>query len=139
MRAAWASRGKMPQGLMDLPPEREAEAIVRNPAFWAPGLEPHEPPGVADVTLDAYVNAGRWVVDCPCGSAQIASKTDLRFFCVECGNVWCEGKWAKVRFTREAKAVEAALMRRPFSRNRNWVPSETPADLEAENRENGVA
>lgn len=36
----------------------------------------------------AQINHGRWVADCPCGSAQIVSPADPRLACPECGTGW---------------------------------------------------
>src|SRR5439155_17375452 len=58
----------------------------------------HVPDAHSSKTLDAEVNKGRWIVRCPCNGAQLASKTDRRFFCVDCLNLWCSGKWARVRW-----------------------------------------
>jgi hypothetical protein len=39
-------------------------------------------------TVYVRIDAGRWVADCPCGSAQVVSVTDPRMFCVECLTGW---------------------------------------------------
>ena len=89
--------------------------------------------GVLLGRLDAYVNHGRWVVDCPaagCAGAELAS--DVRpFVCASCG----EGPY-QTRFPTERAAIEAALESRPVEAQ-NWLPGETVADLEAENEVNG--
>jgi hypothetical protein len=82
------------------------------------------------MTLAAYLNHGRWVVDCPaCPSAALAGAT---FACEDCGY----GPEA-VQMPAEAADVEDAVRPRPL-RNRNWRPTETVADLEAENAEHGL-
>lgn len=110
-----------------LPPDREAEAVLLNPNNWAPGVEQRVPTAIAPVSLTVQVNHGRWIVECPCGSAQLASRTDRRFFCVECGNVMFEGKWVRVEWPADPEAVERELGRRPFAQNRNWLGEDLQA------------
>lgn len=84
------------------------------------------------------VNHGRWIVDCPfCTSAQLASLTDPRFLCAECGNVNADGKWLPIVWPAGAEVLEAALAIRP-TENRNWSPGESVADLHRENTEHGI-
>ena len=118
-----------------LPKEREAEAVLMNPANWPAGVRPHIPNDVAPIKLTVVVNHARWIVDCPCGSAQLASRTDRRFFCPECGNLWAEGKWVHVEWPDEPEAIEEELEKRPFPKNRNWFPSETLEQLREETAE----
>ena len=94
---------------------------------------------VQGVTASAYVNHGNWMVDCPfpgCNSAQYASRTDHRFFCVECGRGWAPVAWPG---DLDVAAIEAALSIRPESSTRNWAPGETVAELQADNAAHGVA
>jgi hypothetical protein len=96
----------------------------------------------ASPVAKTYVNHGRWCVDCPfegCSSAQYASKTDHRFFCIECSNAGT-GKWVPVAWPEdlELAAIEAALALRPVLSVRNWHPGEAVADLEAQNKIHGV-
>lgn len=111
-----------------------------NPASKAAGLaEPRMAP--KSEAIEAYVNEGRWVVECPdCAGAQLACLTDPRFMCCECGNVVVDGRWRPVLLpaarTREAigKILEPRL-----TLNQHWRPGETVADLKRENREHDVA
>jgi hypothetical protein len=85
----------------------------------------------------AYVNHGRWVVDCPfCPSASFASPSDPRFFCAACRNGFVGGDLVHVDFPDEIDAIEAALLARPNEVNRNWTPAETLDDLHAQNADN---
>ena len=108
------------------------------------GIAPLNPPAdrvVSDEALPVYVNHGRWVVDCPnCNSAQLASRSDRRFWCVDCRNVWVQGKWVMVTWPSAADeaAIESVLDRRPHARNANWRPGESVADLIAENTAHGL-
>ncbi len=104
-------------------------------------VAPFRPSGVSTkATAYAEINHGRWIVRCPfCASAQLASKTDKRFFCIECLNEAVGRRWVRVTWPAEAEAIEATLLVRPDERNRNWRPGETAADLARENIERGVA
>ena len=83
----------------------------------------------------AYMNWGRWVVDCPagCGGAELASSNR----CASCGEEY------RVDFPPERQAIERLLALRPETKkgvasHRNWRPGETLADLRRENIEHGV-
>lgn len=134
----------------DAPGLSPAETVVHR--FWRhhPGTvaaplagQPRGPwpTGATDRTAAAYVNHGRWCVDCPfgCGSAQYASRADRRFFCIECGNDSTSG-WVTVIWPAplDIAAIEAALGVRPQVATRNWQPGETVADLLAENQARGL-
>lgn len=90
----------------------------------------------------AYVSHGRWIVECPfegCLSAQYASKIDHRNFCIECDNGGTD-KWVTVVWPSEIDlaAIEAALLARPATQTRNWLPDEPVANLAAENKAQGL-
>lgn len=110
---------------------------------------PFDVPTNVQYVVRAYVNHGRWVVDCPnppCGGAELASKLDPTFICNSCGSLENGGLLYEVIFPRDADAVEAALMRRPLTHmekpneagNRNWYPWESVDDLNRENVEHGL-
>lgn len=94
------------------------------------------------VTAFAYVNHGRWIVDCPfCTSAQIAAKTDHRFLCAGdggCGNAQVGGAFVNVTWPKDTDKIEAVLCLRADPNTRNWLPGETVKDLRRENVEHGV-
>lgn len=108
------------------------------------GFWPHQfpPPrkGVAlDLAVDAFVNEGRWIVQCPwCGGAQLVSPETFSVLCVECANNGIGGMSVPVRWPDEAPAIEAALVQRPAPRHMNWRPGETVDDLLAENEQRGL-
>lgn len=115
----------------------------------------------------AYVLRGDWVADCPnvfgkthCGNTEYI--TDLAdrhrgragvwgerkpmFHCTYCGLI------AEIDWPADASQIEAVLDKRPIPHTRNWYPEghrtavlfsipdgQTAADLELENRQNGVA
>lgn len=82
-------------------------------------------------------NHGRWIIECPDGDggAQLASRADPRFMCVECLNASVDGKWRRVVWPKDADKIGAVLDARAFEVNRNWTGDETLADLKAEDRE----
>lgn len=106
------------------------------------------PPGQDGVTggapIRAYINHGKWVVECPdCTGAQVVSEEERRFWCVSCGNATINFAWRHVRLPRDRDKIEAALVVRPAARadkaiTRNWNLDETVADLEQENVDHGV-
>lgn len=117
------------------PGSRVTAALVGQPKGpWPEGEHPN-------LTADAYVNHGRWCVDCPhgCGSAQYASRKDRRFFCVDCDNAG-DPRWIPVDWPSDLEigAIEAALLARPDVTSRNWKPGETIEQLVAENAEHDL-
>lgn len=87
----------------------------------------------------AEVNHGRWVVRCPfCASAQLAAKTDKRFFCVECLSEQVGRRWVRVDWPADVEAIEAALLRRVDRSTQHWRQGETVGMLMAENAARGV-
>lgn len=81
----------------------------------------------------AYVNYGRWVIDCPrCNSGMLVSETFAQ--CPEC-KVGVDVRWPE-RALREW--AEGILSKRPRD-NRNWYPDrEGIEDLKAENLMHGI-
>jgi len=89
--------------------------------------------------LGAFVNDGRWLVQCDaCYSAQLASRADHRFYCIECLNGCVQGNWRPVRWPADAAAIETALAARPRRDLQNWVWGQTADDLAAANAKHGV-
>lgn len=118
-----------------VPPERGAEWAPRQ--FWSSDqpVNWNAPVGDDDEAVKAYVNHGRWVVECPdCHGAQLACKTDRRFMCHCCGNQYVGGRWRAVVWPseRQVAAIEKLLVARPDEVNRNWV-GESFAKLKQEN------
>lgn len=90
-----------------------------------------------DITADAEVNHGRWVVPCPwCPNAQLGDPEVAEFLCNECLNDGT-GKWVVVEYPDDVVAVEAALDERQRLENRNWLPGESIANLHAEAERQG--
>ena len=81
----------------------------------------------------AYLNHGRWVVDCPrdgCPEAHLAD-SDL-FVCANCGLV------SKVVIPDEMFAVNEIVEKRPVPQTRNWRPGEPLHYLIEENIAHGL-
>lgn len=109
--------------------------------FWqrwdTPPAEPTST--IQGVAATPHVSEGRWVVDCPCGGAQLAAEAQERFFCVECLNEWAGGQWVPVEWHADSGKVEAALVKRRDVRTMHWQPdAESLADIRRENRDRGV-
>jgi hypothetical protein len=90
--------------------------------FGHPPLTVHDEPPVV-----AYINHGRWVADCPCGGAELVAEDRL----MVCGS--CAAR-SEVIFPPNVTVLESALAAR-LKKNKNWKPTETVADLLAENKE----
>jgi hypothetical protein len=90
----------------------------------------------------AYVNHGRWVVDCECGDAGVVDpgQPDRGFFCFGCYNIIHTGLPRRVAYpVDEVRGrVEALLLARPDLGTRNWSPAETVEDLAIENIAHGL-
>ena len=87
----------------------------------------------------AYVNHGRWVINCPgvgCEASMQLSRgarvVALEFVFTGPGCVTC-GQPINVVWPDEPGLVDAALAARPKERYRNWHPGETVDDLLGEN------
>ncbi len=97
---------------------------------------------VAPLNPMAYLNHGRWVVDCSaddCEAVLFADRTicECRDVSVcEHSNVPC-GVPLRVVFPTDRVGIDRLLGSRP-RRNRNWIPSETVNELKTENLLHGV-
>lgn len=102
------------------------------------------------MTVYAYVNAGRWIADCPdarCGNAVALTPKQTQYHCVQGCNLITDLAWPP-----DAEEITRALAARSHDVNRNWAPAghrqaistghpmgQTVADLLAETREHEVA
>ena len=89
-------------------------------------------------TVNAYINCGRWVVDCKvCRSAVVVDLEDLVFNCPICRG---ENRWSRIVLPQRRTEIERILLNRPGYRDaapsRNWT-TESISVLRAENRANG--
>lgn len=78
------------------------------------------------VTLVAFINQGRWMLQCPvCRSGVWACHHMPYFMCPGCGNAG-SGKWFKAKFptVKKRQAIESELLKIPGFRShapdRNW-------------------
>lgn len=55
-------------------------------------------------TTYARIDAGRWVADCPCASAQVVTPDDPRMACPECG-----AGWFPLTFPADPASAEATV------------------------------
>lgn len=90
------------------------------------GIRPHNR---QDVVVPIYVNANRWLADCPdCNGGMGADPTDDTAFCWDCGGIF------RVGLPPDWRQAEEILERRP-PKYRHWFPgAETVAMLEDQNR-----
>ena len=102
-------------------------------------VPPHLPSGrTVSAEVEVVANHGRWLVECPfCPSAQVASVSDRRFFCVDCGNAEVGGAFVKTVWPDDLADLDAALGQRPPA-NANWQPHEKLGDIRRESAANGV-
>ena len=101
-------------------------------------------------TVNARVDFGRWMADCPdCNGCEYVDPDDPFFFCLSCGNVMLEGYARRVVFPKNMAEIEKELVRRPVNDligsndvdramkarpiypglSRSWNPHETVTDL----------
>jgi hypothetical protein len=75
----------------------------------------------------AYINQGRWVVDCVCNGAGLTSPEFGVTCCFDCGRVY-----TSVVFPGNRGNIEKLLVLRKEKERRNWNRGESLADIEAE-------
>ena len=75
----------------------------------------------------ALINAGRWLVVCPCGNAPSADPDWGLAICLECGSEF------RPVFPSDVAGIETALLDRTKSPQRNWNPGETAEDIRQQN------
>jgi ribosomal protein L37AE/L43A len=130
----------------DLQPEPFLVMVQRMYMGMGFGTLPEPTAGNTSGEVAARINHGRWLVDCSgCNSALVIDLAQLVFMCVECGNNHNGGKWLAVTVPANREAIEAELLKRPWSGrnpasaiNRNWEPGETVAMLRQENIDHGI-
>lgn len=87
--------------------------------------------------VHAYVNHGRWVVDCPdehCGGASAAAP-EWPFMCPACLNVKVSSLWREVAWPAELESIVMLLEQRDFPTQANWTVGEPVDQLLVENVE----
>ena len=88
------------------------------------GEKEHE----VETVREAYINHGRWIVNCDCAGAGLTSRSWKVSCCFDCGAVY-----TKIKFPLNATKIESALLIRPALVNRNWMRGETLERLLSEN------
>jgi hypothetical protein len=93
-----------------------------------------KPTTVAAKPILAYVNHGRWVAACPCGSVVAVAFDWPHAHCPDCL------REHTITWPTKAKraCIEEVLILRPMLATQNWGPGETIAALVAENRAHGL-
>jgi len=99
--------------------------------------------GATQGTVQAVINHGRWVTECPLGhnDAVIVSSGAPYYICSVGGVGENGGKWYAVVFPPDRAAIEAELLKRRSAHSykdakyRNWNVAETLADIKRENTE----
>jgi hypothetical protein len=83
----------------------------------------------------AYIDLGRWVIDCDCGAGNATDPEWGIACCFACGAVH-----VSVVFPEDRTEVERILLLRPESKTRNWKPQqgETAVLLAEENQAHGL-
>ena len=85
------------------------------------------------MTATAYLNHGRWVVDCPRDGCPESHHADADLFvCANCGLT------SKVEIPVERAEIDRLTGLRPVPQTRNWQPGETLESLVEENRAHGL-
>jgi hypothetical protein len=102
------------------------------------GFRPPPLDQIADVApVRAYVNQGRWIVDCPdCRGAEFVWLAGPPIMlCASCWNQMIGGLWRPVALpdAETLATVTMILIDRPLALNRNWTPGETLTELANEN------
>ena len=106
------------------------------------GIEPMDLPATLEVGDGEFVPRiahGQVLAQCPdCEGWTLVRKDAPNHVCYSC---WGNGETPVLRgvaWPDDKVAIEAVLLARPRYINRNWKVGETLAELQAENRENGV-
>ena len=81
--------------------------------------------------VKAYINHGRWVIDCECNGGGLTSPDFKLSCCFDCGR-----RYLNIVFPKNARQVEATLLKRKLHTQRNWN-GETVKLLKIETKENG--
>jgi hypothetical protein len=86
-----------------------------------------------DTPREAYINHGRWVVNCECNGAGLTSRDFGITCCFDCGRVYTE-----IIFPDNAQIIELLLLDRRDQNRRNWNIGESIELLKKDNSDHGV-
>ena len=86
-----------------------------------------------DTPREAYINHGRWVVNCECNGAGLTSREFGMTSCFDCGRVYNQ-----IIFPENAQLIELALLDRRDQTETNWNIGESIELLKKDNSDHGV-
>ena len=86
-----------------------------------------------DMPREAYINHGRWVVNCQCNGAGLTSREFSVTCCFDCWRVY-----TNIIFPENAQKIELLLLDRRFETDRNWNIGDSIELLEKDNLDHGV-
>tara|TARA_R110000824_G_scaffold18243_1_gene72602 strand:+ start:3286 stop:3660 length:375 start_codon:yes stop_codon:yes gene_type:complete len=75
--------------------------------------------------VEAYINHGRWVVDCSCNGAGLTSPEFKVSCCFDCGRIY-----TAITFPKQRKKIEDTLVLRRDKAHRNWTVGESLSSLD---------
>ena len=111
---------------------------------------------VSGEAVEARIDAGRWMADCPvCGGVEYVDPDEKVFYCFQCGNHEVRGDGRPVVFPEAREQIEKLVMTRPVMKLRGrtaieremqavpavaglgrfWQPGTSAKDLAAENEQ----
>lgn len=104
---------------------RTLHSVADVEAFWDQQVARRfdREPLLGDVEVVPYINASRWVADCPCGSGMFCWDQNPYACCLECGTRF-KVLWQP---PAERSAAIRVLAGRPVD-NRNWDPRRVDKD-----------
>ena len=92
---------------------------------------------VKGTPVQALVVHNRWIANCECMGAEAVDPDQPVFYCFSCFNQANKGYPRPVSFPAEIADIEEILTQRVDPFTKNWIPSETLNDLEAQNVAHG--
>lgn len=94
---------------------------------WAAPTETSETP------LEARLDAGAWLVDCPlmCGGAELVTPQEPIFLCLSCGS---GGIWWPVVFPLNLDAINTEVRKRDNVHGWAWYPGQSLTHLREETK-----
>ena len=87
--------------------------------------------------VQAMVIHNRWMANCECMGAEAVDPDQPAFYCFSCFNQANKGYPRAVSFPADIADIEEILTQRADPLTKNWIPSETTDDLEAQNVAHG--
>lgn len=107
---------------------KHAAFIAKQVASGLRSIQIHQ----SDAPQIARVNHGAWVFDCDCGAGVGADPEFTASYCHGCGAIH-----TNVVFPENRAEIEACMLARPKTANRNWDPEESIDDALHDNHRHG--